>query len=162
MAEHWYKTTKISPLASFSLINVKVDVMILQVHQWLHPYTAEKRDLLGCTSQTTKRFPEAQEMSRVWSPKKYDGRSKTKVHCQSPVCRQTSSNLLRAKKTENTEQWPNLIENILVSLLVRIDGCLFAIDGWGLEVLMAMAGRVIGTPLMSSYIDPTAAPCNRC
>ena len=40
MAEkHWYKT-KLSPLASFSLINVKVDVMILQVHQWLYPYTA--------------------------------------------------------------------------------------------------------------------------
>ena len=30
----------------------------------LYTYTAERRDVLGCTSSTTKRFPEAREMSR--------------------------------------------------------------------------------------------------
>ena len=29
-----------------------------------HTYTAERRDVLGCTSPTIKRFPEAREMSR--------------------------------------------------------------------------------------------------
>ena len=29
----------------------------------LHTYTTERRDVLGCTSPTTKRFPEAREMS---------------------------------------------------------------------------------------------------
>ena len=32
-------------------------------------YTAERRDVLGCTSPTTKRFPEAREMSRGGSPR---------------------------------------------------------------------------------------------
>ena len=35
----------------------------------LYPYTAERRDVLGCTSPTTKRFPEAREMSRGRSPR---------------------------------------------------------------------------------------------
>ena len=30
----------------------------------MYTYTAERRDVLGCTSPTTKRFPEAREMSR--------------------------------------------------------------------------------------------------
>ena len=35
----------------------------------LYPYTAERRDVLGCTSPTTKGFPEAREMSRGRSPR---------------------------------------------------------------------------------------------
>ena len=35
----------------------------------LYPYTAERRDVLGCTSPTTERFPEAREMSRGRSPR---------------------------------------------------------------------------------------------
>ena len=35
----------------------------------LYTYTAERRDVLGCTSPTTKRFPEAREMSRGRSPR---------------------------------------------------------------------------------------------
>ena len=35
----------------------------------LYTYTSEKRDVLGCTSPTTKRFPEAREMSRGRSPR---------------------------------------------------------------------------------------------
>ena len=35
----------------------------------LYMYTAERRDVLGCTSPTTKRFPEAREMSRGRSPR---------------------------------------------------------------------------------------------
>ena len=35
----------------------------------LYPYTAERKDVLGCTSLTTKRYPEAQEMSRGRSPR---------------------------------------------------------------------------------------------
>ena len=35
----------------------------------LYTYTAETRDVLGCTSPTTKRFPEAREMSRGRSPR---------------------------------------------------------------------------------------------
>ena len=35
----------------------------------LYPYTAKRRDVLGCTSRTTKRFPEAREMSRGRSPR---------------------------------------------------------------------------------------------
>ena len=35
----------------------------------LYTYTAERRDVLGCTSPTTKRFPEAGEMSRGRSPR---------------------------------------------------------------------------------------------
>ena len=30
----------------------------------LYPYTAERRDVLGCRSLMTKRYPEAREMSR--------------------------------------------------------------------------------------------------
>ena len=38
--------------------------------EWvLYTYTAERRDALGCTSPTTKRFPEAREMSRGRSPR---------------------------------------------------------------------------------------------
>ena len=33
-------------------------------HNIMYPYTAERRDVLGCTSPTIKRFPEAREMSR--------------------------------------------------------------------------------------------------
>ena len=33
------------------------------------PYTASSRDVLGCTSPPTKRFPEAREMSRGRSPR---------------------------------------------------------------------------------------------
>ena len=35
----------------------------------LYTYTAERMDVLGCTSPTTKRFPEAREMSRGRSPR---------------------------------------------------------------------------------------------
>ena len=35
----------------------------------MYTYTAERRDVLGCTSPTTKRFPEAREMSRGRSPR---------------------------------------------------------------------------------------------
>ena len=35
----------------------------------LYTHTAERRDVLGCTSPTTKRFPEAREMSRGQSPR---------------------------------------------------------------------------------------------
>ena len=35
----------------------------------MYPYTAERRDVFGCTSPTTKRFPEAREMSRGRSPR---------------------------------------------------------------------------------------------
>ena len=35
----------------------------------LYTYTAERRDVLGCTSPTTKKFPEAREMSRGRSPR---------------------------------------------------------------------------------------------
>ena len=35
----------------------------------LYPHTAKRRYVLGCTSPTTKRFPEAQEMSRGRSPR---------------------------------------------------------------------------------------------
>ena len=35
----------------------------------LYTYIAERRDVLGCTSPTTKRFPEAREMSRGRSPR---------------------------------------------------------------------------------------------
>ena len=34
------------------------------VYYGLYTYTAERRDVLGCTSPTTRRFPEALEMSR--------------------------------------------------------------------------------------------------
>ena len=35
----------------------------------LYPYTAERRDVLDCTSPTTKRFPEPREMS--WGRSQY-------------------------------------------------------------------------------------------
>ena len=35
----------------------------------LYTYSAERRDVLGCTPPMTKRFPEAREMSRGRSPR---------------------------------------------------------------------------------------------
>ena len=35
----------------------------------LYPYTAERMDVLGCTSPRTKRFPEVREMSQGRSPR---------------------------------------------------------------------------------------------
>ena len=35
----------------------------------MYPYTAKRRDVLGCTSPTTERFPEVREMSRGRSPR---------------------------------------------------------------------------------------------
>ena len=40
-------------------------VVYSDVSKALYTYTAERRDVLDCTSSTTKRFPEAREMSRA-------------------------------------------------------------------------------------------------
>ena len=42
---------------------------IQNLNKILYMYTAERRDVLGCTSPTTKRIPEAREMSRGRSPR---------------------------------------------------------------------------------------------
>ena len=48
---------------------LSISTTVTQSQCVLYPYTAERRDVLGCTSPTTKRFPEAREMSRGRSPR---------------------------------------------------------------------------------------------
>ena len=47
----------------------KMNSISIPRYMTLYPYTAERRDVLDCTSPTTKRFPKAREMSRGRSPR---------------------------------------------------------------------------------------------
>ena len=63
--------TCVLPVLLLVLLNGKIfrAIRLVSDKAILYPYTAERRDVLGCTSLMTKRFPKAWEMSRGGSPR---------------------------------------------------------------------------------------------